>query len=193
MTRICVFLGSSPGVRPDYREAAIALADALVDEGLELVYGGSRVGLMGVLADRVLSRGGKVFGVIPQTLVDKEVAHTGLTELEVVDSMHERKRRMADLSDAFIALPGGMGTLEELTEILTWAQLGIHAKPCGLLNVAGYFTPWLTFLDHAVNEGFLKPPHRALLKVEDSAASLLKRLRETQPMITPRYGDGDTR
>lgn len=193
MIRVCVFLGSSPGVRPDYREAAIALADALVDDGLELVYGGSRVGLMGVLADRVLGREGKVFGVIPQTLVDKEVAHTGLTELEVVESMHTRKRRMADLGDAFIALPGGMGTLEELTEILTWAQLGIHAKPCGLLNVAGYFTPWLNFLDHAVSEGFLKPPHRALLKVEDSVAPLLKRLREAPPRISPRYGDGDTR
>ncbi|MEC9360032.1 MAG: TIGR00730 family Rossman fold protein [Pseudomonadota bacterium] len=180
MRSVCVFLGSSIGARDDYREAAIALGAALAEQGLELVYGGSRVGLMGVIADSALQRGGKVHGVIPRVLVDKEVAHTGLTELEVVDSMHTRKKRMADRADAFVALPGGMGTLEELTEVLTWAQLGIHAKPCGLLNVAGYFTPWLRFLDHAVAERFLKPAHRALLIADADPQRLLHRLR-TQP------------
>ncbi len=180
MRSVCVFLGSSIGARDDYREAAIALGAALAEQGLELVYGGSRVGLMGVIADSALQRGGKVHGVIPRVLVDKEVAHTGLTELEVVDSMHTRKKRMADRADAFVALPGGMGTLEELTEVLTWAQLGIHAKPCGLLNVAGYFTPWLRFLDHAVTERFLKPAHRALLIADADPQRLLHRLR-TQP------------
>ena len=180
MRSVCVFLGSSIGARDDYREAAIAIGAALAEQGLELVYGGSRVGLMGVIADSALQRGGKVHGVIPRVLVDKEVAHTGLTELEVVDSMHTRKKRMADRADAFVALPGGMGTLEELTEVLTWAQLGIHAKPCGLLNVAGYFTPWLRFLDHAVAERFLKPAHRALLIADADPQCLLHRLR-TQP------------
>jgi len=173
--RLCVFAGSSPGARPAYRECAKALGAALVRNDLTLVYGGAKVGLMGLLADTVLDCGGSVIGVIPKSLVSKEVAHDGLSELKVVSSMHERKQLMADLADGFIALPGGMGTVEELTEILTWAQLGLHARPCGLLNVAGYFSRLIDFLDHAVTERFLKVEHRAMLLVEEDPEVLLER------------------
>lgn len=171
--RICVFTGSSPGARESYADAATTLADEIVKRGFELVYGGADVGLMGVVADRVLELGGRVIGVIPESLVEWEVAHQGLTDLRVVSSMHERKALMAELSVGFVALPGGVGTLEETFEIMTWAQLGMHAKPCGLINVGGYFDSLIAFLDHSVEERFLKHVHRDLLMVEETASALL--------------------
>ena len=180
MTRIdsvCVFAGSSPGARPEYAAAARTLGRALADEGVSVVFGGGSVGLMGILADEVLARGGSVTGVIPQALFDREVGHDGLTELRVVHSMHERKAMMFDLSDAFIALPGGFGTLEEVTELMTWAQLGIHSKPCGLVNVAGYYDTLLSFLDNAVSQGFMKREHREMLLVSDNPETLIDRLK----------------
>ncbi len=174
MQRICVYCGSSPGNDPAYTAAAEDLAGVLVDGGLELVYGGAHKGTMGILADAVLERGGVVHGVIPQMLEEKEIAHTGVTELHVVASMHERKSMMAALSDGFIALPGGFGTLEELIEIVTWGQLQFHEKPCGVLNVKGYFDKLLEFLDHTQAEGFLKPENRAMLIADDTATGLLQ-------------------
>lgn len=171
--RICVFTGSSPGAKDEYSAAATELAEELVKRNFELVYGGANVGLMGIVADRVLALGGRVIGVIPESLVEWEVAHRNLTELRVVSSMHERKALMAELSEGFIALPGGVGTLEETFEVLTWAQLGMHAKPCGLLNVAGFFDHLITFLDHIVDERFLKQVHRDLLLVDECADGLL--------------------
>lgn len=173
---LCVFAGSNPGVRPEYATAARALADAVVDAGYGIVYGGSQVGLMGALADRALARGGSVIGVIPEALVRKEVAHDRLTELRVVESMHQRKALMSDLASGFIALPGGLGTLEELFEVLTWAQLGIHGKGCGLLDVAGYWSPLTDVLDRAVVEGFVRPAHRDLLLVDEQPAALVRRV-----------------
>ena len=186
---ICVFTGSSPGARGDYAAAATALAEELVARGFDLVYGGANVGLMGTIADRVLELGGRVTGVIPESLVEWEVAHRGLTELRVVSSMHERKSLMADLSAGFIALPGGVGTLEETFEVLTWAQLGMHEKPCGLLNVAGYYDPLIDFLQHAVDERFLKNVHRELLMVEDSAESLLDAFASYQAPTADKWVD----
>ena len=173
--RVCVFAGSSVGGDAAYKRVAIALAGALADRGLELVYGGGCIGLMGVLADAMLARGGRVIGVIPETLRAREVGHRGLTELKVVDSMHERKATMAALSDGFIALPGGFGTLEEMFEVLTWAQLGLHAHPCGLLNVAGYFDALLAFIEHARGEAFVRAEHGAMLLVDEDPARLLDR------------------
>jgi hypothetical protein len=173
LQRICVFTGSRPGARDAYGEAARNLGRTLVRRGIGLVYGGGNVGLMGELADAALAEGGEVIGVIPESLVRKEVAHGGLSQLRVVRSMHERKAQMADLADGFIALPGGMGTLEELFEILTWAQLGLHGKPCGLLDVGGYFERLLAFLDHAVSEDFLRSEHRSILAYAEDADSLL--------------------
>jgi uncharacterized protein (TIGR00730 family) len=181
MTRICVFAGSSAGSRPAYRDAAEQLGRALVARGLGLVYGGARVGLMGVLADTVLHAGGEAIGVIPEALVAKEVAHDRLTELRVVSSMHERKAMMADLSDAFIAMPGGWGTWEECFEILTWSQLGLHQKPCGLLNANGYFDRLLAFVTHAVDEGFVRQEHAAMMAVADRSDVLLDRLATYTP------------
>jgi uncharacterized protein (TIGR00730 family) len=175
MTRVCVYCGSNSGSQPDYTEAAEDLARALVKRNIELVYGGASVGTMGVLANTVLAEGGHVIGIIPQALVDREVAHTGLSELRVVTSMHERKTLMAELSDGFIALPGGLGTLEELFEVLTWAQLGLHQKPCGLLNIRGYYRSLIDFLDHAMGEEFIKAAHRAMLLVEEQPDRLLER------------------
>ena len=175
MKRICVFAGSSAGVDDAYRRVAISLADELAGRGIELVYGGGCVGLMGVLADAMLARGGRVIGVIPETLMVREVGHRGLTELKVVDSMHERKATMAELSDGFIALPGGFGTLEELFEVLTWAQLGLHGHPCGVLNVAGYFDALFAFLDHARGQGFVRDAHHEMLLVDEAAPRLLDR------------------
>jgi uncharacterized protein (TIGR00730 family) len=175
MKRICVYCGSSVGRDPCYAETARALAEALVARDLALVYGGAAVGIMGVLADTVLAAGGKVVGVIPQALVAKEVAHENLTELRVVGSMHERKALMAELADGFIALSGGLGTVEELFEVLTWAQLGFHAKPCGLVNIHGYFDGLTKFLEHAVHELFVKESHREMLMVEASPERLLDR------------------
>jgi uncharacterized protein (TIGR00730 family) len=189
MKRVCVFCGSSPGAREEYAATARQLAGDLVARGCELVYGGGNVGLMGVVADAVLARGGRVIGVIPEVLLAKEVAHRGLTELRVVASMHERKAVMTDLADAFVALPGGLGTLEELFEVLTWSQLGLHAKPCGLLNVCGYFDGLLAFLDHAVKERLLKDKHRALLLGGDDPASLLDRLEAWRPPQVDKWID----
>ncbi len=179
--RVCVFCGSAAGARPAYRRAAARLGEALARRGLGLVYGGGSIGLMGMVADAALAAGGEVVGVIPRRLARKEIAHAGLTRLRVVPSMHARKAMMADLADAFVAMPGGLGTLEELTEVLTWAQLGLHAKPCALLEVAGYWRPLIRLLDHAVEERFLKPEHRRLLLVERSPERLLDRLGRWRP------------
>jgi len=176
LQRICVFCGSSFGSRPAYREAAETVGRLLCRRGIELVYGGGNVGLMGAMADACLDGGGRVIGVIPQALFDKEVAHLGLTELRVVNSMHERKALMADLSDAFLALPGGYGTWDEFCEVLTWSQLGIQRKACALLNVNGYYDPFLEFADRAVSEGFLKDVNRELMLSDDDPARLLDRL-----------------
>ena len=176
MRRVCVYAGSNPGSHPDYADAARALATTLAERGIGLVYGGGRVGLMGVLADTILEAGGEAIGVMPQSLIDREIGHRGLTELKVVDSMHERKAQMARLSDAFVAVPGGIGTLEELIEVYTWSQLGIHHKACGVLNVRGYYDHLAAFLDHAVSQGFLRPQHRAVLSVAGEPAELLDRL-----------------
>jgi uncharacterized protein (TIGR00730 family) len=175
MKRICVYCGSSPGRNPAYAEAARRLGALLVERGLGLVYGGAAVGIMGTIADEVLARGGEAIGVIPEALAVKEVSHPGLTEQHVVASMHERKAMMAELSDGFLALPGGWGTIEEIFEILTWAQLGFHEKPCGLLNVAGYYDGLFAFLEHAVEEGFVRPVYRDILILEDAPEDLLQR------------------
>lgn len=171
--RICVFSGSSAGISEAYGRAARALGKLLAQGGIDLVYGGAAVGLMGAVADAALAEGGHVTGVIPQALVDREVAHRGLTELRIVNSMHERKAVMADLSDGFIAMPGGIGTFEELFEVWTWAQLGSHAKPCALLNILGFYDRLLEFLDHVVGQGFLKTVHRDMLIVEEDPAAML--------------------
>lgn len=176
MKRVCVFCGANAGRREEYCAAARLLAGALARRGLGLVYGGGNVGLMGTLADAMLQAGGEVIGVIPRRLVEKEVAHSGLTELRIVDTMHQRKAMMNELSDAFIALPGGYGTLEEFFEILTWSQLGIHRKPSGVLNVLGYYDGLLVMLDHAVAEQFLLPANRKLVIAETDAELLLSRL-----------------
>ncbi len=189
MKRICIFTGSSPGSRPDYANAAQTMARELVASGLELVYGGGKVGLMGVLADAVLAAGGKAIGVIPEALVQREIAHPGLTELLVVSSMHERKAMMSELADAFVALPGGLGTLEELFEVLTWAQLGLHAKPCGLLNVAGYYDPLLAFLDRTVEERFVNAQHRGMIVTAAAPRELLDRLASHRPPVVPKWLD----
>jgi len=176
--RICVFTGSRPGVRSEYIEAARRLGQLLVARDYALVYGGGNVGLMAVIADSVLEQRGHVVGVIPEAFVEKEVAHQGLSDLRIVKSMHERKALMAELSDGFMGLPGGIGTMEEFFEVLSWAQLSLHDKPCGLLNVCGYYQPIIQFLDHAVDQGFLKPKHRSLLMVEQEPEILLDRLEE---------------
>ncbi len=176
MKSVCVYCGSSTGNRPRYAEAAREMGRALAESGLALVYGGGKVGLMGMVADAVLAHGGTAIGVIPDALMQKEVGHLGLTELHVVRNMHERKQMMADRSDAFIAMPGGVGTYEELFETFTWLQLGYHAKPVGLLNVAGFYDGMLQFLRHAVGEGFLKTEHADLLHVADTPAGILAKL-----------------
>lgn len=176
MKRVCVFCGSSSGLSDDYRDAAAALGTTLAERGTEVVYGGGRVGLMGTVADAALAAGGRVVGVIPVGLFSREVGHTGLTELHEVASMHDRKALMYDLADAFIALPGGFGTLEELAEVTTWAQLGLHAKPVALLDVAGFWRPLVTLLDGMVTAGFLKPDNRALVSHHDAIDPLLAAL-----------------
>jgi len=182
--RVCVYCGSNTGGRPAYADAARDLADVLVRHDLELVYGGSDKGIMGVIADEVLSLGGKVHGVIPKLLCEKEVAHQNLTELHIVASMHERKSMMAVLSDGFIAMPGGFGTLEEIIEIITWGQLKFHDKPCGLLNVDGYFDHLIAYLDHASNEGFLRTENREMLLVDDTASGLVQQFEKyTAPTV----------
>ncbi len=185
MRAVCVFCGSSPGAQPIYGATAVALGRELVARELTLVYGGGNVGLMGILADAVLEAGGRAIGVIPRALLEREVGHRGLTELHVVRSMHERKALMADKADAFLALPGGFGTFEELCEVITWAQLGIHAKPCGILNAAGYYDPLLALFERAVEERFVRPEHRAIVRVASTPAGILDELATAQvPPLT---------
>ncbi len=189
MRAVCVYCGSAPGADPVYLETARTLGTTLAERGLGLVYGGARVGSMGAVADAALAAGGQVIGVIPESLRSRELAHQGLTELVVVDSMHERKAIMAQRADAFLALPGGLGTLEELFEVLTWAQLGIHSKPCGVLDVAGYWSPLLSFLDRAVDQGFVTQLSRDLLMVGDDATRLLDRFEAFEPAPRRRWLD----
>ncbi|HDS1819925.1 TPA: TIGR00730 family Rossman fold protein [Pseudomonas putida] len=186
---VCVFCGASIGANPAYREAAIALGQAIARRGLTLVYGGGAVGLMGVVADAAMAAGGEVIGIIPHSLLDAEVGHKGLTRLEVVDGMHARKARMAELSDAFIALPGGLGTLEELFEVWTWGQLGYHAKPLGLLDVNGFYEKLGGFLDHIVEEGFVRPAHRAMLLLGQQPDALLDGMNEFVAPVAPKWVD----
>lgn len=193
MKSICVFCGSSAGSDEAYAHATQLFGAAIARRGLTLVYGGGNVGLMGIVADSALAHGGKVIGVIPQALVKRELAHRGLTELHVVNSMHERKALMADLADGFVALPGGFGTLDEFCEIVTWAQLGLHAKPCGVLNVKSFFDPFLAQIDRAVAEQFVQPEHRALLLVEESPESLLERMPQFQPPKVQKWIGRDSR
>lgn len=187
MKRLCVFCGSSVGNNPAYVEAATTLGTLLANRGVGLVYGGGNVGLMGVIADAALAAGGEVIGVIPRALADREVAHHGVTDLRVVDSMHTRKAMMADLSDAFLAMPGGVGTFEEFFEAITWTQLGLHRKACGLLNVAGFYTPLAVFIDQAVTDGFIKPVHRAAIVVDDDPARLLDTLTTIEIPDVPKW------
>jgi uncharacterized protein (TIGR00730 family) len=190
--RICVFCGSSFGARECYADAAASLARHLAGQGIGIVYGGSNRGLMSVIADQALGAGGEVIGVIPASLVNKEVAHRGLSDLRVVSSMHERKALMAELSDGFIALPGGYGTLDEFCEILTWAQLGLHVKPCGILNVGGYFDHLLALFDHGVAEEFLKPVHREMVISDVDPELLVGRMLEYRaPLVTKWIGRGE--
>jgi uncharacterized protein (TIGR00730 family) len=189
--RVCVYAGSNAGARPDYTVAARELARSLVARGIDVVFGGGNVGLMKVVADTTMVAGGKVIGVIPEALIAREVGHHDVTELRVVSSMHERKALMADLSDGFIALPGGFGTLEEVIEIATWAQLGLHTKPFGLLNVAGYFDALVAFFDHAVTEGFVRPQHRETLLVAERPASLVDAFERWQPPHVHKWIDCD--
>jgi uncharacterized protein (TIGR00730 family) len=177
LRRLCVFCGSKTGRDPAFVDAAREFGVVLAEEGIDLVYGGTSIGLMSVIADAALESGGEVIGVIPQALIDREIAHTALTDLQIVDSMHERKARMGELSDGFVALPGGLGTLEEAAEVLTWAQLRIHTKPCGFLNVARFYDPLLKMFDRAVEEGFLSIEHRSMVVVEEDARVLLERFR----------------
>lgn len=187
MTRIGVFCGSSVGNQPAFRQAAADLARALARRGFGLVYGGARVGLMGVLADGMLQHHGEVIGVIPQALLDREIAHAGLTDLRVVGSMHERKALMVELADGFIALPGGYGTLEEFCEVVTWAQLGLHHKPCGLLDVDAYFNPLLAQFDGAVSAGFLQPENRALVLTANDPEALLDQFAAYKPVNVSKW------
>ena len=175
MKRLCVYCGSSSGRNPDYKLAATQLAHAMVKRDIDLVYGGASVGIMGQIADAVLEEGGDVIGIIPKALFAKEIAHTGITELREVGSMHERKSLMADLSDGFIALPGGLGTIEEIFEIITWSQLGMHRKPCGLLNICHYYDKMIDFLDHAVSEQFIKATHRSTILIDKCPDALLEK------------------
>lgn len=180
MQKICVFSGSSSGRISDYRDAAIQLGTLLAERNIGLVYGGAAVGLMGAVADATIAAGGSVTGVIPRALVEREVAHSGLSDLRIVGSMHERKALMAELSDAFIALPGGIGTFEEIFEVWTWTQLGTHAKPCAILNVHGFYDQLLGFLDHVVDEAFLKPVHRGMLLASPDPNALLDLIADYQ-------------
>lgn len=189
MKRIVVFCGSSPGVRPEYAQTAQAFGALLAERGIGVVYGGASVGMMGAVADGALAGGGEVIGVIPRRLLEREIAHAGLTELRTVDSMHERKAMMADLSDAVVALPGGTGTLDELFEMFTWAQLGLHRKPIGLLDIAGYWERLLAFIDHMVDERFLWAEHRDALLVETDGGALLDRLAAYEPQVKDKWLD----
>jgi uncharacterized protein (TIGR00730 family) len=189
---VCVFCAANPGNDAAYAMAAAAFGDYLVRSGRRIVYGGGRTGLMGALAEGALAAGGEVIGVMPKHLVDREVAHTGLTELRIVHSMHERKTLLSDLADGFVAMPGGIGTLEELFEVWTWGQLGLHRKPYGLLNLLGYFDPMLAFLDHAVSEGFLGVANRRMLAVDADHAALLARMEAMEPPAVRTWIDRST-
>ncbi|XGW00261.1 MAG: TIGR00730 family Rossman fold protein [Leptolyngbya sp. BL-A-14] len=189
MKHLCIFCGSNFGAQPLYATMAQTMGQAMVKRGLGLVYGGGNVGLMGTIADAVLAAGGEAIGVIPQALVDKELAHKGLTQLHIVGSMHERKALMADLSDGFIALPGGFGTFEEFCEVLTWAQLGFHQKPCGLLNIGGYYNALLAMFDHATAEQFVRPPHRSLVLEAEDPDQLLDKFASFQPVTFQKWID----
>ncbi|WP_421659240.1 TIGR00730 family Rossman fold protein [Leptothermofonsia sp. ETS-13] len=191
MKYLCVFCGSSPGAKPVYKLAAQQLGKALVERGLGLVYGGGNVGLMGAIADAVMAAGGEAIGVIPEFLVAKEIAHPGLSQLHVVDSMHARKAMMAELADGFIALPGGYGTYEEFCEVLTWAQLGVHQKPCGLLNVNGYYNALLALFDHAVEEEFVRPRHRGLILEDQDPYQLLDKFALFKPITLHKWVSRD--
>jgi uncharacterized protein (TIGR00730 family) len=191
MKSICVYCGSNFGDRNSYLEAAQGLAIEMAKRGITLVYGGGNVGLMGAVADSVLAAGGKVIGVIPQTLVDKEVAHTGLSDLRVVGSMHERKSLMADLADAFIALPGGLGTLEEFCEVATWTQLGFHRKACGLLNIEGFYNGLLSFLNHATEQRFIRPEHRSIVLAGEEPVELIEKLSQFEVPTVHKWIDRD--
>jgi len=191
LKRICVFCGSSHGNKPAYDLAARAMGEALAERGIGLVYGGGRVGLMGAVADAVLAKGGQVVGVIPKPLATKELAHVSVSELRVVDTMHERKALMAELSDAFIALPGGFGTFEEFCEVLTWSQLGLHTKPCALLNVENYWEPLLNLIDHAVTEGFVQASHRKLVVQHNDPHALLSAIETWTPPPLKRWIDAE--
>jgi uncharacterized protein (TIGR00730 family) len=187
MQAICVFCGSNRGARAEYADAARAVAAALVRHELTLVYGGGRVGLMGIIADEVLRLGGRAIGVIPRALWDREVGHAGITEVRIVETMHERKATMADLADGFIALPGGLGTLEEIFEIWTWAQLGMHRKPCGFLDTRGYYAPLMQFLDRATSEEFIRAETRRIAIVESDPETMLQRFREYVPPAVEKW------
>ncbi|HEX8288987.1 MAG TPA: TIGR00730 family Rossman fold protein [Pyrinomonadaceae bacterium] len=189
MKRICVFCGSNSGSNSQYPKAAEETGAFLAQNGIELVYGGGRVGLMGRIADTVLANGGKVTGVIPEQLATREVAHGGLTELIVVGSMHERKALMAELADGFIALPGGFGTFEEFCEIVTWAQLGIHQKPCALLNVAGFYDSLIAMIDYSTSRNFIRPEHRALVLVDDKIETLYQKMKDFVPPVLEKWLD----
>jgi uncharacterized protein (TIGR00730 family) len=189
MQSVCVFCGASPGADPAYAAAASAFGALLARTGRRLVYGGGHVGLMGAVADAALAGGGTVVGVIPQSLVEREVAHSSLTELRVVGSMHERKALMAELSDGFVALPGGIGTLEELFEVWTWGQLGLHRKPYGLLNVARFYDPLLAVLDHLVTQRFVRREHRDLVLVDEEPERLVERMARFEPAALPKWID----
>lgn len=193
MNRLCVFCGSSSGKGDTYEAAARLLGRTLAEAGIKVVYGGASVGLMGTLADAALEAGGEVIGVIPKSLQEREISHKNLTDLRVVGSMHERKALMSDLSDGFVAMPGGAGTLEEFFEVWTWAQLGEHSKPCGLLNVDGYYDPLLNFLDHVATQGFLSEKHRDMVLVEKEPKPLLESLSNYHPPEVPKWlGPADT-
>jgi uncharacterized protein (TIGR00730 family) len=191
ISALCVFCGSSPGIDPVYADAARAMGTAIAERGIRLVYGGGHVGLMGVVADAALRAGGQVVGIIPEALQRLELAHLALSELHVVRTMHERKALMNELSDGFIAMPGGFGTLEEFCEVLTWAQLGIHRKPCGLLNTNGFYTPLLTFFDQLVTHGFLHPDYRTLVLQHHEPHALLDTLMEHVPLKTIKWVERD--
>jgi uncharacterized protein (TIGR00730 family) len=192
LRRVCLYAGSSPGADPAYAETAAATARNLAERGIGIAYGGASVGLMGVLADAALDAGGEVIGILPRALGSREIGHRGLTRLEIVETMHERKARMAELSDAFIALPGGLGTLEEVVEALTWTMLGVHLKPVGLLNVDGYYDQLEAFLDGARDQAFLRPEHRALLLSDGDPATLVERLTQWEPVHASRWTPAET-
>jgi uncharacterized protein (TIGR00730 family) len=189
MKAVCVYCGSSDGAKPLYREAAKSFGRALVGANLSLVYGGGKVGLMGVIADEVMAAGGRAIGVIPELLVNKEVGHDGLSELHVVPDMHQRKKMMADLADAFVALPGGAGTLEELFEVFTWAQLGYHRKAVAVLNIDGFYDPLISMLEHTVQEGFMRQTYFDILQIDSDPAALIAKLQRYQPPVADKWAD----